>query len=517
MTRRLPDRGRRHSITVVGLGPSGKELVPERGLEALRANPSARRFCRTFRHPAVRELIAEGLEFRSFDDVYDSARSMEEVYKDIADRLIAETRDGEVVYAVPGSPFVGERSVLLLRDVAAAAQIDLEVIPGISFIDAVVAIAGVDPVGDGLTVLDAEAITDEQVTDGPLLVAQCHSRLVVSDLKVSLLEVFDPDHQVLIISDACGSEEQIERCNLSELDRSEHSFFERTSIYVPKKERTRTKSLMAFVDLVETLRGPGGCPWDARQTHQSLSRHLLEETYEVLEVIEDLGPQAPEGECNADAYARLEEELGDLLFQVAFHATLAKEAGAFTFADVAEGIHQKLVRRHPHVFGDLEIDDPEAVVSNWEKIKTSEKRRESLMDDLPKILPALARAGKMQRRAASIGFDWSGVEPVVAKVREELEELEAVIGESDDAPSSSEVYCELGDLLFATVNLARKLNIDPEASLRSSSERFAERFRILEHLASERSIELGSVSIDKLDALWEEAKRMLARSVETGP
>jgi tetrapyrrole methylase family protein/MazG family protein len=240
--------------------------------------------------------------------------------------------------------------------------------------------------------------------------------------------------------------------------------------------------LVRFAELVRTLRER--CPWDREQTHKSLIRHLVEETYETVEAIESGDP------------AHLEEELGDLLFQIVFHATLGAEAGEFTLADVARGIHDKLVVRHPHVFGTREADTAEQVVRNWEQIKKDEKGRTSIMEGIPSALPGLLYAHKVQRKAASVGFDWDSVEDVYPKVEEELAELR-------EDPSEE----ELGDLLFAVVNVARHLGVDSESALRAATAKFRDRFMGVERLAAERGLALSELDLAGLDGLWDDVKR----------
>ncbi len=242
------------------------------------------------------------------------------------------------------------------------------------------------------------------------------------------------------------------------------------------------------------------CPWDREQTHRSLTRHLLEETYETLEAIEAL-------DQSDNSIAHLEEELGDLLFQVFFHATLAAEEGWFTLADVARVIHDKLVHRHPHVFGDVTAGTSEQVLVNWEQIKKAEKGRDSIMDGVPGDLPSLLYAHKLQRKAASVGFDWDDVEGALPKVTEELGELRGAMAlRSDSEASDREIEAELGDLLFAVVNVARHLDVDPEAALRSASAKFRGRFQLVEAIAASRGLDLQVMDLDALDALWDEAK-----------
>ena len=227
-----------------------------------------------------------------------------------------------------------------------------------------------------------------------------------------------------------------------------------------------------------------------------------------------LSPIAPGGDTDYGVYAEVEEELGDLLLQVVFHATLAREVAAFDVEEVAEGIRRKLVHRHPHVFGDVTATEPAQVLANWEALKAEEKQRESLMDDVPTALPAIARADKLQRRAASVGFDWQDPTPVLAKLHEEIEELGEAIRELPAAglgPSErAAVHDELGDVLFAAVNLSRHLALDPELALRHAADKFADRFRIVEGLASDSGRDLADMTLTEMDGLWGQAKRLSA-------
>ncbi len=255
---------------------------------------------------------------------------------------------------------------------------------------------------------------------------------------------------------------------------------------------------MRFHELVRTLRER--CPWDREQTHRSLTKHLLEETYEVLEAIEAHDATTGAGD------AELCEELGDLLFQVEFHAVIAGQEGRFTMADVARGIHDKLVHRHPHVFGDVAADTTDQVLANWEQIKAAEKGRTSLMQGIGGNLPSLLYAAKVQKKAASVGFDWDDVRGALPKIAEELNELEAVL---DDAGAARD---ELGDLLFAVVNVARHLGVDPEAALRAATAKFRTRFDAVEELAKARAIDLAAADLPALDALWDDVKASESRS-----
>jgi len=245
-------------------------------------------------------------------------------------------------------------------------------------------------------------------------------------------------------------------------------------------------------EIVAALRSPGGCPWDREQTHASLRGALLEEAHEVVDAM------------NRNDDPHLSEELGDLLLQVVFHAQIATEEERFTFDDVARAISEKLIRRHPHVFGDDQCEDSAAVLKRWDEIKHAEKggTQQSALDGIPQGLPALMRATKLQKKAAKIGFDWENASPVLGKVREELAEIETEIASGD----REKLEDELGDLLFTAVNLARKLHIDAEVALHRASAKFERRFREVEHLASKRSLALATMSLPELDALWDEVK-----------
>ena len=258
--------------------------------------------------------------------------------------------------------------------------------------------------------------------------------------------------------------------------------------------------LVRLEELVRALRAR--CPWDREQTHQSLTRYLLEESYEALEAIEELGPDGA-------GYEHLEEELGDVLFQVVFHSVLAAEQGQFALGDVARNVHDKLVGRHPHVFGDVVAKTPDDVVRNWELIKKQEKGRASVMDGAPANLPALLYAYKIQRKAASVGFDWQDAGGALDKVREELAELtDALVAEGGSAAPgvTAPVRDELGDLLFAVVNVARHVQVDPEAALREATAKFRRRFQAVEALAGERGLGLPGTGLAQLDLLWDEVK-----------
>ena len=470
------------TITVVGLGPADASLLTSAAIEA-----HDRRFLRTRVHPAA-AAVADAV---SFDDVYDEAPTFDAVYERIVERLVAEAASGDLLYAVPGSPLVLERTVELLREAAEAGRTEIRVLPAMSFLDLVWARLGVDPVEANVRLVDGHVFaTAAAGQTGPLLVAHCHAAHVLSDVK---LAVESPPATVTVLQRLGLPDEEIREVAWADLDR-EVEADHLTCLWIPELTEPVAAEFARFDELVRVLRED--CPWDREQTHASLRRHLLEEAHETLEAI-DARAGVDDDEPDAVLDEHLAEELGDLLYQIFFHARLGAERGSFTVADVARGIHDKLVVRHPHVFGDTRADDADTVLSNWEAIKREEKGRTSAMDGLPTALPALLLALKVQKRAAGTGFDFDGgAEVAFDDVADELAEVRA-------EPTEHEV----GDLLFAAVQVARRLDVDPESALRAAAGRFARRFRAVEEMAATVGRELHEASEPELRALWEAAKR----------
>jgi tetrapyrrole methylase family protein/MazG family protein len=463
-------------VVVVGLGPAGADLlVPaaRRALEAARV-----RLVRTARHPAVDDLAAEGVAFTALDHLYDRGDDLDTVYSAIASFVVdAAQAHGEVVYAVPGSPNVAERTVELLR----AAEVRVDVVPGLSFAELAWARIGVDPLA-GTRVVDARSFAvDAAGFSGPMLLAQCDDRFVLSDVKLALLEALPPDHPVTVLQRLGLPDERIGTVALADLDRAvtpDHL----TSLYVDSGELRVASELARLVALAERLRGPGGCPWDAEQTHHSLRRHVLEEAYEVAEAIDGLPPGAPGGEPDLAGYDALEDELGDLLFQVVIQSVLAAEAGAFTVADVARRIHDKLVRRHPHVFGDTRVSGADEVVANWEQLKTAERADRSLVAGVGRGLPALLAVQKLLRKADAVG-----------------------LAASPEPPSGVAPDEEVGTRLAAVIAEARAAGVDAEAALAAWARRFEARFRAMEELARRQGVDLAGAAPAVVRRLWDAA------------
>jgi len=482
-------------IVVVGLGPAGADLVLPAARRALEQTPN--RYVRTTRHRAVDDLAAAGIDLRGFDHEYERAGDLDDVYERIATELLgAAAAVGEVVYAVPGNPAVAERSVELLRDAAARGDVVLDIVPGLSFAELAWTRLGVDPL-DGARLADARRLSAEDVVGGgPLLVAQCDTRFLLSDVKLVLLEVLPADAPVTVLQRLGLDDEKVRTVALADVDRAvepDHL----TALLVDSGVSAAARELARLLGLAQRLRGPGGCPWDADQTHHSLTRYLLEEAYEVVESVEALPPDAPAGSAPASAYRDLEDELGDLVYQVVFHAVLAEEAGAFDMADVARGIHDKLVRRHPHVFGDTDAATSSEVMRNWEQIKKDEKGVSSIVAGMTPGLPSLLYAHKLLRKAASVGLDPGGRDDALAR-------LDAVLAELS-AGGDRDLEAQLGDLLAGAVVLARSGGIDAESALRGWAVRFRRRFEAMERRAEAEQLDLAALPPDAVAALWAES------------
>jgi tetrapyrrole methylase family protein/MazG family protein len=490
-------------ITIVGLGPGSPAQISNGAVQALRKAEHI--YFRTTVHPIMpwllKELDLSPTDYTAFDSYYETSDSFEQVYQKIISTLTAQVYAGQAVtYVVPGHPGVAETTVTKLVNWAQEEGKLIEMVPSMSCLDAVYVALGVDPTM-GLTIGDAMDIPDLR-PGTPILLTQVYSRLIASDVKLKLMEQLDDEHPVTIIRAAgIPGEEKVVTIPLYQLDTLpwvDHL----TSLYVEVKNTLKSDSkshnyLLDFlVEVMQRLRAPEGCPWDQVQTHESLRRYLVEETYEVLEAIDQ------------KQWEHVKEELGDVLLQVVFHAEIAAENQRFDINDVISTVTEKLIRRHPHVFGSLDVEDANEVSRNWEKIKKRERERsgnqyDSILDGVPLGLPALTQAEKIQAKAARVGFQWKDISGAMAKVMEELQELKDAWMNDDQVG----IHGELGDLLFALVNVARYLDIDPEMALREATQRFIKRFRYIEEVAAKQGVELIDMSLQEMDELWNAAKQ----------
>ena len=480
-------------IIIVGLGPGDFKFVTLETLQVLEEAEVL--LLRTAKHPTVEALEKRGIKFGSYDAYYEKHETFAQVYEAIAEDCIIQAEGGaRLVYAVPGSPLVAERTVILIREMAKRRGVKLSILPGMSFLEVMYTRLGVDPI-DGLTIMDACDLSEPCLeSETALVITQVYNQTVASDVKLTLMESFPDDYQVTLVRGLGLADESIRQLPLYELDR-QSDIDHLTSLYVPKRTEKKPQafSLQPLIDVMAELRSPGGCIWDLEQNHPSLRRYLVEEVYEVLEAIE-----MAEGD-------KLCEELGDLLLQIVFHARIAEESEEFTMQDVVDVVTEKMIRRHPHVFAEITVKDAADVVVNWEAIKKRERAhegRKSVLDGIPGALPALMHSFKLQAKAGKVGFDWPDIEPVWGKVFEELKELREAV-ELKDRLAVEE---ELGDALFALVNLARFLKIEPETALTRTNHKFRRRFAYIEKEVAANGKEWKKMSLNELDELWNEAK-----------
>ena len=478
-------------ITLLGLGPGNPDQLTREAWEVLSSTDEI--WLRTRQHPTVSALPSK-LSIHSFDDLYENGDTFDQVYDSIVEKVLELARRPQgVVYAVPGHPFVAETTCPKIASLARDEGLATIIIEGLSFLEPTFSALHLDPY-PRITLFDSMELSVAHVPafppDIPVLVAQLYSRLVASEVKMTLNTAYPDQHPVQLVHAAGTRDELIEDLKLYEIDRSEHIGL-LTSLYVPPLGEGT--SFEAFQEIVAHLRAPDGCPWDREQTHQSLRTHLLEETYEALSAID------------SDEKDGMQEEFGDLLLQIVLHAQIANEEGSFTINSLIKNIYDKIVRRHPHVFGNLALTEVDGVLQNWERLKEAERKakgkekEKGLLDGVPLALPALTQAQEYQDRAARVGFDWPVVEGVLDKVVEEIQEIKKATNEDELAE-------EIGDLFFVLVNLARWKKVDAESALRGTNLKFKNRFAFVEQGAKERGRSLSDMLLEEMDALWDEAK-----------
>ncbi len=432
------------SITILGLGPGDPNALT---LEARDALERAREiYLRTREHPTVAalpELCPQGLRVHSYDHLYATLKSFDAIYSAIADDILARGERGDVLYAVPGHPLFGETSVQKILVQARAQNIATRIIAGVSFVDAACAVLALDPLARGLQIADATDLARQHFPrldpDQPALIGQVYSRAVASDCKLTLLVLYPPEHAVTRVDAAGTPQQKIETLPLAELDRSDN-FGLLTTLYVPPL--ARAGSFNSLAEIVAHLRAPEGCPWDREQTHQSLRKDFLEECYEVLETLDE------------EDIPHLREELGDLLLHILLQAQIASESGEFLLSEVTAEISEKLVRRHPHVFGDVKVNGTAEIVANWEKIKAAENGGKAKRNGaIPRALPALARAQKVARRG---------------KARQRAD-VHAIAARIEKLPRARNREKAIGEVLFALAAYAAEKHVDAESALRAAA------------------------------------------------
>jgi tetrapyrrole methylase family protein/MazG family protein len=497
------------AITILGLGPGRWEdlTLQARALLEQAASGNTTAYFRTLIHPTVEPLKQEipNLCIASFDSFYDESTSWDTLYQRIAQEIctLAEQHP-PVLYAVPGHPLIGEASVQLVLQRARERSLGASIVAGLSFLEPVCAALELDPLTAGMQIMDAttlaalraDEIAGKIIPTIPLLLPQIYNRRLASAVKLALSECYPDEWPVKLVRAArVDASEIVIEMPLYEIDRNSHANHLST-LYVPpldELDALRLPETLRYITM-RLRRDPDGCPWDREQTHQSLTHYVIEETYEVVEALEE------------NNLEKLAEELGDLLLQVYLHAEIARQDGDFNIGDVFEHVSAKLIRRHPHVFGQVEVANAGQVIQNWEEIKRQERiaagkdvQSESILDNVPLAAPALIVAQEYQKRAAKIGFDYDNLQAVLAKLTEELQELQA-------AATPEHRREEMGDVLFMVARAARELNIDAEEALRFANRKFRQRFQAMEHITRQEGRTFSSYTLDEWITLWKRVK-----------
>ena len=483
-------------IYIIGLGPGDINSLTLGAIERL--NSGDLNILRTEIHPTISYLQDRDISYTSYDYVYESEENFQKVYEFIVDDLIEKVKKYHILnYFVPGNPLVAEKTVDILLSRGKNVNIDVEIIPGMSFIDPILLAVGHDPI-NGLKIIDGLNFKGQYVDiNSGNIITQVYNDRIASSVKLALSEIYGDDYKIYVVNGVgVKDEEKIYHITIYELDRI-GDINHLTSIYIPKVDKINKKiyDMNDLLDIMEQLRSADGCPWDMKQTHESIRECVIEEAYEVVDAID------------RDDMDNLSEELGDILLQVIFHSQIAKDEGYFNIWDVLSGICNKLILRHPHVFKQKKVENSQEVVYNWNEIKFKGRNIDGYTDRLREIpkLPSLMRSYKVQRRAADIGFDWNSIDGALEKVIEEWNEvLEALnLFKGGDV---REVEEELGDLLFAIVNVCRFLNINPEVALNKTINKFIDRFNYMELRSKELNLDLKEMTLDEMDILWDEAK-----------
>lgn len=488
-----------YPITIIGLGSGELDQVSVGVYKKLKAAETL--IVRTDHHPAVEELKAEGVQMTSFDQVYESQDAFEAVYEEIVERLLEMAADKPIIYAVPGHPLVAEQTVQLLIEQEKAGCAVIEIVGGNSFLDPIFSALRIDPI-EGFQLLDGTDLRqDDVMMRQHVLIGQVYDAFVASEVKLTLLEKYDINHPVTIVTAAGTVAEQLRTVPLVELDR-ETEIDNLTTVYVPPvvEQVDRLKEWQTFRSIIAKLRSPEGCPWDREQTHESLKSYMIEEAHEVIDAIDRQDDEA------------LVEELGDVLLQVFLHAQVGEDNGYFSIEDVLQAIGDKMIRRHPHVFGEDDVENADEVVKNWQDIKAQEKpKKSSQLDGQALTGSSLLTSFNYQKAAARVGFDWPDVQGAFDKFEEEWQEFQVEVDNgTQDARTD-----ELGDVFFTLVNIARFLKLSPEEALQHANEKFRSRFTFIERSVSAERGTFEDYTADELEEFWQQAKRTGGTADET--
>ncbi|MGI6188570.1 MAG: nucleoside triphosphate pyrophosphohydrolase [Clostridiales bacterium] len=484
----------KRKITIVGLGHGNEDQLTLEAVKALQQGPQA--LLLTGKHGTVPYLQQLGVKYKSMDDICRNYDNYDDACNAMIQLILCQLGKADVVLGVPGHPLVGERLVFELVRKLDRSVYDVHIIPGISAADAMAAMVQASGV-EGLKILTGSELDENciNVRMTSVIVNICNDSLAARVKKI-LLRFYPPNLEVFLSSRDANGNLQYSIIPLHRLD-EQTVYHHTTCLYIPRMnfEQLETYDINHLCEIMNILRSPEGCPWDREQTHESLKRYLLEETYEVIESIDRKDED------------KLIEELGDVLLQVVFHCQIARERGAFDMLDVITRVCRKMIDRHTHIFGTAVVENSQQVLENWEDLKKREKgfkTHTQVLRDIPAVLPALVRSYKVQEKAAMVGFDWDSVEGALDKVNEELEEVKEVSASKNNRKKIEE---EIGDLLFAVVNVARFLGVDPELALVNTVEKFINRFAYIEQNAKRP---LKDMTLEEMDRLWEQAKTLFS-------
>ncbi|NME06649.1 nucleoside triphosphate pyrophosphohydrolase [Psychrobacillus sp. BL-248-WT-3] len=482
-----------HEITIIGLGAGDLNQLPLGIYKKLKN--ATHLYVRTEQHPVLQELQTEGVTWTSFDAIYEKNDQFENVYKEIVENLLKLSAVNPIIYAVPGHPLVAEQTVQLLVQAEKQGKATITIEGGQSFLDPIFGALRIDPI-EGFQLIDGTSFKRDDIQmNSHVLIGQVYDSFSASDVKLTLMEKYPDDFEVTIVTAAGSSEEVLKKVPLFELDR-EMELNNLTTLYVPPihEKESRVKEWQTLREVVAQLRGPNGCPWDKEQTHTTLKKYAVEEVYELLQAIDEEDDD------------HIVEELGDVLLQVFLHAQIGEDNGYFSLEDVLASITEKMIRRHPHVFGDVEANSTEQVLSNWQEIKEKEgkKTSKSLLEDELRTESSLLTSFNYQKRAAKVGFDWPEVSGAWDKFEEELQEWKAELVSNDKEAQTD----ELGDLLFTVVNLARFYGLSPELAMMQANQKFKRRFEYIERCVQQNRGSFEDYNLEELDQFWKDAKKL---------
>ena len=474
-------------VTVYGLGSGKKDTLTIGLLEKIKTAP--RTVLQTASVEAADYLKAQDFAFDTLDALYETAQDFDALNKAASDYLLDSAED--TLFACLGAPYENTAVLRLIKD-AAKRKIKVSILPGVTDADEALCASLQSPEANSISRVTASQIEGFYPdTQSIICVTQIDTPYKAAAVKLKLADIFGDTQKIMVYAQGAAK-----AMKLYQLDRLKSYDYGTAVCIFPapliKKERYSFNDLLRIMD---RLRGKNGCPWDKEQTHTSLKQYLLEESHEVLEAIDE------------DDMQKLYDELGDVMLQVVFHACIAKQAGEFDISDITSAICQKMITRHPHIFGRVKAATSKDVLINWEAIKKKEKGLETyteVLRDIPNNLPALMRSCKVQKKAADIGFDWEDPQGAVDKIKEETIEL---MQEYEQHGGEDRIKQEAGDLLFSVVNLCRMLHVEPETALLQTTQKFINRFEYMEKTAKERGKPIKELSLQEMDKLWDEAKQ----------